>query len=256
MNLDQDRIRAILKAEHGYYSGGDFQTRVDDRWNLGYYTEFMARQLSPQARVLDVGCGQGHILLEMCKSFHHGLGIDKDPGFLKMAEEAKRAEGITNVDFLLLDFPHDADRLPSESFDLVMSIRGPIGETAEEVHAAHRLLCPDGLLFCTEIAELHHKEVMETFSPEVQKNRRVDEVKGLVEQNGFDVRMAADIITKEFYADFYAWLQSECNIRVWLGAPLPEPDDHRLELFAERNTIATGEIETTNHVCWVAGVKK
>jgi len=68
--------------------------------------------------------------------------------------------------------------------------------------------------------------------------------------------MAADIITKEFYPDLYTWLQAECNIRAWLGVPLPEPDDPRIALFAERNTIATGEIETTNHVCWVAGVKR
>ena len=256
MNIDQDRIRAILKAEHGYYVGGDIQTREDERWNLGYYTDFMARQLSPEARVLDVGCGRGHILMEMCKSFHHGLGIDTDPEFLQMAEEDKRAEGITNVDFLLLDFPREVDRLPPESFDLVMSIRGPIGDNAEEVQAAYQLLRPDGLLFCTEIAELHHKEVMETFAPEVRKNRRVDEVRALLEQNGFDVRMAADIITKEFFPDLYTWLQAECNIRAWLGVPLPEPDDPRLELFAERNTIASGEIETTNHVCWIACVKK
>lgn len=194
--------------------------------------------------------------MEMCKSFHHGLGIDTDREFLRMAEEDKRAEGIHNVDFLLLDFPREVARLLPKSFDLVMSIRGPIGDTPEQFQAAYQLLRPDGLLFCTEIAELHHKEVMETFAPEVRKNRRVDEVRALLEQNGFDVRMAADIITKEFYPDLYTWLQAECNIRAWLGVPLPEPEDPRLELFAERNTIATGEIETTNHVCWVAGVKK
>lgn len=42
----------------------------------------------------------------------------------------------------------------------------------------------------------------------------------------------------------------------WLGIPLPEPDDPRIALFAERNTIATREIETTHHVAWVAGVKR
>ena len=72
MKLDQDRIRAIFSADYSHSSWSDVPTRQDDRWNLGFYTDFMMRQLSPEARVLDVGCAEGHILMEMCKGFHHG----------------------------------------------------------------------------------------------------------------------------------------------------------------------------------------
>jgi len=54
----------------------------------------------------------------------------------------------------------------------------------------------------------------------------------------------------------YAWMEYICNLWTWLGILLPEPDDPRIALFAERNTTTTGEIETTHHVAWVAGVKK
>jgi hypothetical protein len=84
----------------------------------------------------------------------------------------------------------------------------------------------------------------------------VDRVKVLLEQNGFDVRLTADVFTKWIYPDVVAWLEMECNLRTWLGMPLPEADDPRIALFAERNTIATGEIETTHHVALVAGVKR
>jgi len=77
-----------------------------------------------------------------------------------------------------------------------------------------------------------------------------------MEQNGISVRLAADIISKRYYPDIYAWLQFQCAIWSWLGIRLPEADDPRFAWFAERNRIATGEIETTHHVVWVAGVKK
>jgi hypothetical protein len=37
-----------------------------------------------------------------------------------------------------------------------------MGDTTEEAQAAHHLLRPDEMLYCTEIAELHHNEVIET----------------------------------------------------------------------------------------------
>jgi len=48
---------------------------------------------------------------------------------------------------------------------------------------------------------------------------------------------------------------NRCNLWTWSGLPLPEPDDARISQFAERNTNAEGEIETTHHVAKVAAVK-
>jgi SAM-dependent methyltransferase len=258
MQIDQDRVRVILKAEHSYYGGRDVAIRRDDRW-IPRWENLIAPQLSPAMHVLDVGCGKGHFLLELSPSFHTGLGIDNDPEHIQMAEEAKRAQGIHNVDFLLLDFPREIGQLQPESFDMVISLRGPVPETSEGIQAAYHLLRPDGLLFCEEIGELHQHEKSEIFVESPRSNEmipKVDQVRDLMERNGFNIRLAADIFTKWIYPDVYAWLQYQCNIWAWSGIPLPEPDDPRIGLFAERNTIATGEIETTHHVAWVAGVKQ
>ncbi len=257
MPIDQDRIRAILKAEHSYYGGRDVVIRKDYRWYPGA-VDLMAKQLSPAMHVLDVGCGDGSILLELSTNFQTGLGIDIDPEHVQMAEEAKCARGIKNVDFLLQDFPREIAQLHPKSFDMVISLRGPVPDTSEGIQAAYQLLRPDGLLFCEEIAELHHKEVVEIFSDRSRREEmipKVDEVRVLMERNGFNVRLAANLISKWIYPDVYAWLQFICNVWTWLGIPLPAPDDPRIALFAERNTTATGEIETTHHVAWVAGVK-
>jgi SAM-dependent methyltransferase len=264
MPIDQDRIRAILKAEHSYYGGSDIPIRKDKRGNPGI-VNYLTPQLSPAMHVLDVGCGNGETLMELSPSFHTGLGIDNDPAHLRLAEEAIHAQGIQNVDFRLLDFPGECAQLQPESFDLMISMRGPVPDSPEGLQAAHSLLRPAGLLFCEEIGELHHREVTETFVDSERSGDgarrkelipKVDEVKGLMEQNGFDIRLAADIFTKWLYPDVYVWLHFICNIWTWLGIPLPEPDDPRIALFAERNTIASGEIETTHHVAWVAGVKQ
>jgi SAM-dependent methyltransferase len=258
MQIDQDRIRAILNSDHSYYGGRDIPIRKDDRW-IPVWENLIAPQLSPGMRVLDVGCGNGHFLLELNTSFLTGLGIDNDPEHIQMAEDAKRAQGVHNVDFLLLDFPREIAQLQLASFDMVTSFRGPVPETAESIQAARHLLRPDGLLFCEEIAELHQKEKVEIFGDSSRRDEgysRAGEVRNLMERNGFDVRLAADVFTKWIYPDIYAWLKYQCNIWAWLGVPLPEPDDPRISLFAERNAIATGEIETTHHVAWVAGVKR
>jgi hypothetical protein len=121
-----------------------------------------------------------------------------------------------------------------------------------------RLLVPDGLLFCQEIAELHHIEEAEVFWGRSRQEmpRRGDEVRALMEQNGFEVRLAADIITKEYFCDLYAWLECVSNIWSWRGLPFPAADDPRFALFAQRNITAMGEIKTTDHTVWVAAVKQ
>src|SRR5574342_632578 len=208
MQIDQDRIRAILKAEHSYYGGRDIPIRTDDRWKP-QWANLIAPQLSPAMHLLDVGCGNGHFLLELSPSFHTGIGIDNDPEHVEMAEEAKRAEGIHNVEFRLLDFPREVAHLKFESFDMVVSIRGPVLNSAEGLQAAYHLLRPDGLLYCEEIAELHHKEAMEIFGNRSRRKtmlRKVDEVRVLMERNGFDVRLAADFFSKWLYPDVYAWV--------------------------------------------------
>jgi SAM-dependent methyltransferase len=258
MQIDRDRIQAILRAEHSFFRGGDIPYRVDRRW-LPYWENLIGPQLSPAMRVLDVGCGTGGFLLELCTSFSTGLGIDTDPEPIQMAQEAKRAKGVENVEFLLLDYPDEVAQLEPGSFDMVVCLRGPLSDSAEGVQAAHRLLRPDGTLYCEEIAEHHQREKMELFEPDTLQRarvREVDRVKTLLEQNGFDVRLAADVFTKWIYPDVYAWLELECCIRASQGIPLPEADDPRIALFAERNTIATGEIETTHHVALIAGVKQ
>jgi SAM-dependent methyltransferase len=256
--MDQDRIRAILKEKHSYYGGRDVAIRKDTRWYPNV-TDLLEKQLTPGMCVLDVGCGDGGILLETSRSFQTGIGIDNDPAHIQLAEDAKRAQGIENVEFLLLDYPSEIAQLHLDSFDVVLSLRGPVADTSANIQAALHLLHPQGLLFCEEIGELHQHEVREIFEVSPRINPVIPAAEHLrlaLERRGVDVRLVMDCFTRWIYPDIYAWLQYQSGIWTWLGIPLPEPDDPRIALFAERNTIATGEIESTHHVVRVAGLKK
>ena len=142
MELDRDRLRAILEADHSYYGSHAPESRIDDRLAPGA-SDFIASQFSPDMRVLDVGCGSGATLLENAHRFASGLGIDDDPAHVRRAEEALRRGGRDNVEFRLLDFPEDGHELEAEPFDFVFSERGPIGYDSYGIQAALRVLSPN-----------------------------------------------------------------------------------------------------------------
>jgi SAM-dependent methyltransferase len=113
--------------------------------------------------VLDIGCGNGETLLGYSNRFRAGVGIDRDPAHLRLAQQAQHQRAVANVEFLFLDVLEMEQRFKPETFDFVFSQRGPIGPDPVSLQAALRVLRPNGLLFCELIGELHHQEARELF---------------------------------------------------------------------------------------------
>jgi SAM-dependent methyltransferase len=255
MSLDQDRLKTILNQKLSYYSRPDI--RKDARLNF-FTGEILAGELNSSMRVLDIGCGSGSSLLELSERFAVGVGIDNDPEHIRLAQEEKRAVGVENVDFRLIDFPSETALLGLETFDVVFSNLGPAGDSPAHIQAALKLLKPDGLLLCTEIGELHQPEAEELFGTPAHGHQVIhvgERLRMWMVECGIDIRLCADMLAKWCFKDIYDWFYYQCSIWSWLGIPLPAPDDPRIELFAQRNTNAKGEIETTHHVALVGGVK-
>lgn len=257
MELDQKRLKSILNQDHSYYGSRPAKYRTDG--NIApRATEIIASQFHPEMRVLDIGCGNGGTLLENACRIDSALGVDNDPEHIELAEENRIARDVQNVEFRLLDFPTEGNALEPVSFDFVYSERSPIGYDSFGVRAALRILKPGGLIFCELIGELHHQEAREVFGDRTRLSQTItvqDQMRVAMERNGVGIRLAADVVEKRIYPDIYEWLQFQCSIWAWGGGSLPRYDDPRLKLFAERNTISSGEIETTHHVVWAGGVK-
>ena len=258
MDLDQDRLKAILEAEHSYYGSRPAEDRRDGRF-CPDTRDLIASEFHKEMRVLDIGCGNGKTLLENAHRFASGLGIDDDPEHIRLADDSLREKAAPNVEFRRLDFLEEGETLEPKSFDFVFTQRGPVGYDGFSIQAALRVLRPDGLLFCEVIGDLHHQEVRELFGDTSRLNQMIgtsEQVRVAMERNGVEIKLAADIVEKRYYPNIYEWLQFQCSIWAWGRGALPSPGDPRLGLFAERNTTESGEIETTHHVVWVGGVKR
>ena len=257
MEIDRKRLKSILNQDHSYYGSKPAKYRTDG--NIAPRAgEIIASQFQPEMRVLDIGCGNGATLLQNADRIGSALGIDSDRTHIELAEKERETRQVRNVEFRLLDFLAEGNALEPESFDFVYSERSPIGYDSFGVQAALRVLKPGGLVFCELIGELHHQEVREVLGDHSRLSQTItvqDQMRVAMERNGVGIRFAADVIEKRIYPDVYEWLQFQCSIWAWGGGTLPSYDDPRLKLFAERNSISSGEIETTHHVSWVGGVK-
>jgi len=113
-------------------------------------------RLHPGMSFLDVGCGAGTITTGVARLVAPGrvVGVDRDEGVLKQARQSARDEGLTNIDFQVMD----AYDLACEdaSFDVVHAhyvlhhLTDPVAALAEMKRVAR----PGGLVAVREPAQL------------------------------------------------------------------------------------------------------
>jgi ubiquinone/menaquinone biosynthesis C-methylase UbiE len=132
--------------------------------------EWVSRlHLTATSVVLDLGCGEGKVLVAVAPHIQRGIGIDGSPHMLAAACEYARQRGVTNVEFLQRDFrrlmlePGLADAVISQY--ALHHITD--AEKATVLAAISRVLKPDGLFYLED----------DTFNfPPVELERRVPEI--------------------------------------------------------------------------------
>jgi len=74
------------------------------RYRRGYPAELIARLLEfnreGRGRLLDLGCGTGHLLLQLAGFFDQAVGIDPEPDMLREARMAAREGAVENVEWI------------------------------------------------------------------------------------------------------------------------------------------------------------
>jgi ubiquinone/menaquinone biosynthesis C-methylase UbiE len=138
--------------------------------------EWVSRlHLTATSVVIDLGCGEGKVLVAVAPHIQRALGIDGAPHMLAAARRNAQQRGVSNIEFLQCDFrrlmlePGLADAVISQyALHHVTD-----AEKATVLAAIHRALRPKGLFYLED----------DTFNfPPVELEQRVPEIHAQWEQ--------------------------------------------------------------------------
>ncbi|KAJ2498223.1 Methyltransferase-like protein 10 [Coemansia sp. RSA 1972] len=107
---------------HNYETTGDIGEIWFGSSAATKMVSFIARTTQPTARILDVGCGNGHLLLELASRGYTNLtGTDYSAQAVRLAQEIALSEhhDITYVEQDFLD-PEQVARVAKGGFDVVL----------------------------------------------------------------------------------------------------------------------------------------
>lgn len=259
MKLDKSKIKEILEKDYAYYDQNKAKFNIDERLNPDV-KNLLKQELQKNFKVLDVGCGDGHTLIELSKFFKTGMGVDNDKAHIDLANKSKKGNKIDNISFKLaksFDLP-----FKDEEFDFVFSERGPISGSTVNIQSAMRVLKTNGLLFEETVGELDNQEANEIFHRgqqyrKYQHMNRVDEVNVLFERNGVDIRITSNLMGKIVFPNIYEWLKYQCAVWTYNEIKLPTFEEiNKIEDFFLKNRNEKDEIVITKHRIWIGGVKQ
>ncbi len=215
--IDRGRVERSFHRGAGQY---DQHTPVQQRVVQRLLDRLSAELPNSPQRVLDIGCGTGHLLQRLAQQYPQaGLtGLDLASNMLQQAAErlGTRAELLQG----------DAERLPAKdnSFDLVVSTSTFqwLEQCATCFGEVRRVLEPGGLFCFALFGDGTLRELHRSWREALQRNNRpvqqggdgthrfhtVDQVRQSLEQQGF---VAVEVITQQelvWYPDLPQLLQA------------------------------------------------
>lgn len=142
-------------------------------------------EISTQASILDLGCGNGGLAKELSNRAHHGayLGLDSNSDFILIAERKLPNETLFNFVERDVTVPGWEQDLPVNRFDIIFAFallhHIPGSQLRFQfLQRVHDLLFPDGLFFHSEWQFLNSPRLQARIQPwEVinLKSHQVDE---------------------------------------------------------------------------------
>ncbi|EFL51543.1 Methyltransferase type 11 [Solidesulfovibrio fructosivorans JJ]] len=135
---DQNFWKATAEGYDAWIAS-DFQDQYEVNWSI------LAKHVTPNSRLLDVGCGPGTLSIRLSRRCREVWGVDVTPEMIRVAEEKLACEPA-NVCFQ----EADACDLPFENhtFDTVISVNAlqTMDRPETAISEMHRVLRPGGEL--------------------------------------------------------------------------------------------------------------
>lgn len=184
--------------------------------DLAHAQQLVARQLpASKARVLDVGCGAGHLAFALSPHVHQVTAADPSPGMLETVHQAARSKGLGNIDTVQAQ----ADALPFEDglFCTVATRYSAHHWTALEasLREMHRVIKPGGYLLVIDILGHEdalvdtHLQAMEVLRDRSHvRNRSASQWCALLTDAGFNVPEQAQWPVRLAFADWVARMRT------------------------------------------------
>jgi ubiquinone/menaquinone biosynthesis C-methylase UbiE len=132
-----------------FYDGRVYARTLDPL--LSGLHQYVADQIEPTGRILDVGCGTGDLVWRLVRKADEVVGLELSPAMVEYANERLAREPRSNASFLLGDATAALAHLPDGHFDLATSVlvlhempteaQAPL--LSEVARVAQSLLCVD-----------------------------------------------------------------------------------------------------------------
>jgi ubiquinone/menaquinone biosynthesis C-methylase UbiE len=205
--------------------------------------------------VLDVGCGIGKFTLEIAKRARKVVGIDFSE---EAIGRAKRNQALAKQENARFEFAR-ADRLPfaDETFDLVVSRRGPVTDSVTSLSEAYRVLRIGGRFLEITIGEKDKANITKIFGRGQMfgvKERIAVSKSKMLKAVGFKVVEIRDYLATEIFQSM-----QDLIIRLNSAPIIPSFDVNRdaryLELVEKRCKTRRG-IETEVHRVTIIAAKE
>jgi ubiquinone/menaquinone biosynthesis C-methylase UbiE len=167
------------------------------------FAKIVNRVLDKNKFVIDIGTADGKFLLSVAGKTKKAIGIDVSEKMTEKANENLKKSDLTNVEFEVAD----ARSLPfnNETFDVVISRRGPVTAGKEFLKEAYRVLKKNGILLEITIGERDKENIKMIFKRGqnydclIKGIREAERKRKLLEGVGFKEIKIKEVNCEEYY---------------------------------------------------------
>ena len=260
--IDSERLIAIadeyreLDPLEAYYRKRSIASRTESGFPC-LARDIVTATIRGAAAVLDVGCGDGEALVESAGEFERGVGVDGSEFALAAARERARKEGAQNLTFehaKAVSLPFD-----DEEFDVVFAERAPLGHADVTLPEALRVLRPRGRILIETMGSHLQREypMSDGWTHQGTLLTSVEIERDRFQRHGVEPELLLSNVHRNTYDTVYAWFESLCSVRAYLGQELPAARTIGDTLRLVREIVAEdGSISLTHHQIVIGGIKK